>query len=76
VTAEAAPLDAKEAKQQGNAAFRSGDFATAVRCYTVALTAGANHQLLSNRSASYLALGDYTKVRVALTRCGGCWSSC
>jgi tetratricopeptide (TPR) repeat protein len=61
-------MDAKEAKSQGNAAFRSGNFDEAVRCYSVALAAGANHQVLSNRSASYLALGHYTEVRMLVAR--------
>jgi len=59
-------MNAKEAKSQGNAAFRASNYDEAVRCYSVALAAGANHQVLSNRSASYLSLGHYTEVRMLL----------
>ena len=50
----------QKAKQQGIVAFRSGNYAEAVRMFTIALKAEANsHTLLSNRAAAYQSMGNY-----------------
>lgn len=49
-----------EAKARGNAAFSSGDFTSAVRHYTSAISLSpANHILFSNRSAAHASLRNY-----------------
>ncbi|KAG9035787.1 hypothetical protein FRB95_010555 [Tulasnella sp. JGI-2019a] len=49
---------AKEAKDKGNAAFKSGDYATAVGQYSAAIVADRTDPTLPlNRAAAYLKLG-------------------
>ncbi|CAJ2650519.1 unnamed protein product [Trifolium pratense] len=52
---------ADEAKAKGNAAFSSGDFATAIRHFSEAIDLSPNnHVLYSNRSAAYASLQKYS----------------
>ncbi|OIV92762.1 hypothetical protein TanjilG_00896 [Lupinus angustifolius] len=52
---------ADEAKAKGNAAFSSGDYATAIRHFSDAIALSpTNHVLYSNRSAAYASLQNYT----------------
>lgn len=52
---------ADEAKAKGNAAFSSGDFATAIRHFSDAINLSpTNHVLYSNRSAAHASLQNYT----------------
>ncbi|XP_010455678.1 PREDICTED: hsp70-Hsp90 organizing protein 3 [Camelina sativa] len=54
---------AEEAKSKGNAAFSSGDYATAITHFTEAINlAPTNHVLYSNRSASYASLHRYEEA--------------
>jgi stress-induced-phosphoprotein 1 len=54
---------ALEAKNKGNAAFSSGDFQTAVKCFTEAIGYDSNnHVLFSNRSAAYCSMGKYEEA--------------
>jgi stress-induced-phosphoprotein 1 len=54
---------ADEAKAKGNAAFSSGDFASAVRHFTDAIALSpTNHVLYSNRSAAYASLQKYDEA--------------
>ncbi|CAF1722535.1 hsp70-Hsp90 organizing protein 2 [Brassica napus] len=54
---------ADEAKAKGNAAFSSGDFASAVTHFTDAINlAPTNHVLFSNRSAAHASLHQYEKA--------------
>ncbi|XP_002509580.2 hsp70-Hsp90 organizing protein 3 [Ricinus communis] len=51
---------AEEAKAKGNAAFSAGDFTTAVKHFTEAISiAPSNHVLYSNRSAALASLHNY-----------------
>ncbi|KAI4372460.1 hypothetical protein MLD38_010687 [Melastoma candidum] len=51
----------EEAKAKGNAAFSSGDYASAIRHFTeaISLSPNPNHVLYSNRSAAHASLGDF-----------------
>ncbi|KAK9277373.1 hypothetical protein L1049_006916 [Liquidambar formosana] len=52
---------ADEAKAKGNAAFSSGDFSTAIRHFSEAISLSpTNHVLYSNRSAAYASLHQYS----------------
>ncbi|CAL5432718.1 unnamed protein product [Camellia sinensis] len=52
---------ADEAKAKGNAAFSAGNYADAIRHFTVAINlAPDNHVLYSNRSAAYASLHQYS----------------
>jgi len=54
---------AEEAKSKGNAAFSSGDYATAITHFTEAINLSpTNHILYSNRSASYASLHRYEEA--------------
>ncbi|KAL0693849.1 hypothetical protein Bca4012_061029 [Brassica carinata] len=54
---------ADEAKAKGNAAFSSGDFASAVNHFTDAINlAPTNHVLFSNRSAAHASLHRYEEA--------------
>ena len=54
-------LDAN--KSLGDAAFRSGDYGTAIKHYSDALSLDPTHAtLLSNRSAAYLRHGEKSKA--------------
>ncbi|ESQ38220.1 hypothetical protein EUTSA_v10028542mg [Eutrema salsugineum] len=54
---------AEEAKAKGNAAFSSGDCATAITHFTEAINlAPTNHVLYSNRSAAYASLHRYAEA--------------
>ncbi|MCI15978.1 heat shock protein STI-like, partial [Trifolium medium] len=51
---------ADEARAKGNAAFSSGDFATAILHFSEAIDLSpTNHVLCSNRSAAYASLQNY-----------------
>ncbi|KAJ3099654.1 Hsp90 cochaperone [Phlyctochytrium bullatum] len=53
----------EDLKAQGNKAFASGDFKTAISFFTQAIDQdGSNHVLFSNRSACYASLKDYVKA--------------
>ena len=55
---------ASDLKQQGNAAYKSGDFELAVVKFTEAIGADhSNHLLYSNRSAALLKLEYYRYVK-------------
>lgn len=51
-------------KEEGNAAFKAGDYATAVKCYTAALqqTDKDTHFLFSNRSAAFLQMKQFVEA--------------
>lgn len=52
---------AEQAKAQAYAAFSAGDFSSAVRHFTKAMSVGpSNYLLYSNRSATYARLGNYS----------------
>ncbi|KAL1214118.1 Hsp70-Hsp90 organizing protein 3 [Cardamine amara subsp. amara] len=54
---------AEEEKSKGNAAFSSGDYATAINHFTEAINLSpTNHVLYSNRSAAYASLHRYKKA--------------
>lgn len=54
---------AEEAKQRGNELFKSGKFRDAINAYTEAISHDtSNAVLLLNRSAAYMALGDYKRA--------------
>uniref|UniRef100_A0A1J3IQJ2 Hsp70-Hsp90 organizing protein 3 n=1 Tax=Noccaea caerulescens TaxID=107243 RepID=A0A1J3IQJ2_NOCCA len=54
---------AEEAKAKGNAAFSSGEYATAITHFTEAINlAPTNHVLYSNRSAAYASLHRYAEA--------------
>ncbi|RZC54006.1 hypothetical protein C5167_012854 [Papaver somniferum] len=54
---------AEEAKAKGNAAFSSGNFTEAIKCFTQAIElAPTNHVLYSNRSAAYASLHQYAEA--------------
>ncbi|RKO90553.1 hypothetical protein BDK51DRAFT_17541, partial [Blyttiomyces helicus] len=54
---------AVDLKTQGNAAFSSGDFKTAIELFSKAIELDpSNHVLYSNRSASYASLKEYQKA--------------
>ncbi|KAE9613160.1 hypothetical protein Lal_00027632 [Lupinus albus] len=54
---------ADEAKAKGNAAFSSGDYATAIRHFSDAIALSpTNHVLYSNRSAAYASIQNYTEA--------------
>jgi stress-induced-phosphoprotein 1 len=54
---------ALEAKNKGNAAFSSGDFQTAIKHFTEAISYDPNnHVLYSNRSAAYASLNKYEEA--------------
>lgn len=51
------------AKNNGNAAFKKGNFAEAVKCFTDAITAEpSNASFFSNRSAAYMKLNEHEKA--------------
>jgi stress-induced-phosphoprotein 1 len=53
-------MTAEEFKAQGNKAFASGDFQTAIDLFSKAIELDStNHVLYSNRSAAYCSLKDY-----------------
>lgn len=58
--------EAIEFKEQGNAAFKNGDWATAIEAYTNAIKCGKEHKQLGtfykNRAAAYLKLEKYEQV--------------
>jgi hypothetical protein len=52
---------------QGNAAFKSGDYPTAIGHYTTAILANRSEPTFpSNRAAAYLKLGKYVQSILAL----------
>lgn len=54
---------ADEAKAKGNAAFSSGDFNSAIRHFSDAISLSPdNHVLYSNRSAAYASLHKYSEA--------------
>ncbi|CAH8310847.1 unnamed protein product [Eruca vesicaria subsp. sativa] len=54
---------AEEAKSKGNAAFSSGDYASAITHFTSAINLSpTNHILYSNRSAAYASLHRYAEA--------------
>ncbi|KAF7817830.1 hsp70-Hsp90 organizing protein 3-like [Senna tora] len=54
---------AEEAKAKGNAAFSSGDFTSAIRHFSDAISlAPNNHVLYSNRSAAYASLSKFSEA--------------
>ncbi|XP_065857988.1 hsp70-Hsp90 organizing protein 3 [Euphorbia lathyris] len=56
---------ADEAKAKGNAAFSAGDFSSAVKHFSDAISlAPSNHVLYSNRSAAYASLHNYSDALV------------
>ncbi|CAN0842001.1 Hsp70-Hsp90 organizing protein 2 [Linum grandiflorum] len=56
---------ADEAKAKGNAAFSAGDFATAVKHFTEAISLSpSNHVLYSNRSAAHASLQNYSDALI------------
>ena len=62
------------ARRSGNQAFRAGEYAKAVTCYTVALggmgaTGDGAHTLFSNRAASYMQLGNHVASLADADRC-------
>ena len=62
------------ARRSGNQAFRAGEYAKAVTCYTVALggegaTGDGAHTLFSNRAASYMQLGNHAASLADADRC-------
>eukprot|EP00662_Eupelagonemidae_sp_cell21_P035566 gene35566-51052_t len=57
-------------KAKGNAAFKEGDFPTAVRWFTLGIDADAtNHVLYSNRSACYASMAHYQTALGDAARC-------
>ncbi|CAM8885132.1 unnamed protein product [Rhodiola kirilowii] len=54
---------ADEAKAKGNTAFSAGDYPTAIKHFTDAISlAPENHVLYSNRSAAYASLSQYSQA--------------
>ncbi|KAJ3069119.1 Hsp90 cochaperone, partial [Quaeritorhiza haematococci] len=54
---------AEDLKSQGNKAFSSGDYETAIKFFSQAIDLdSSNHVLYSNRSAAYASLKDYEKA--------------
>ena len=54
---------AEQAKAQAYAAFSTGDFSSAVRHFSKAMSVGpSNYLLYSNRSATYASLGKYSEA--------------
>jgi stress-induced-phosphoprotein 1 len=50
-------------KEKGNAAFAAKNYDSALNFYTVAIKLhDKNHVLFSNRSVTYLMMGDYTNA--------------
>eukprot|EP00982_Pelagococcus_subviridis_P000761 6308-Pelagococcus_subviridis.AAC.1 len=61
---------AVEAKEKGNAAFASGDYAKAAKQFTMAIRFDkTNHVLFSNRSAAYSGCGKYEEALADANRC-------
>ena len=59
-----------EAKRKGNAAFAAGEFAKAVKQFTMAIRMDkTNHVLFSNRSAAHAGLGKYEDALADAERC-------
>jgi tetratricopeptide (TPR) repeat protein len=59
-----------EAKRKGNAAFAAGEFAKAVKQFTMAIRMDkTNHVLFSNRSAAHAGLGRYEAALADAERC-------
>ena len=59
-----------EAKRKGNAAFAAGEFAKAVKQFTMAIRMDkTNHVLFSNRSAAHAGLGRYEDALADAERC-------
>merc|ERR1719230_2407549 len=64
----AARVDFK--KNEGNAAFKAGNFQQAAVFYTEALTLDAKqHAIYSNRAACFLKLGRYSQAREDAAEC-------
>ncbi|KAJ3211112.1 hypothetical protein HDU67_004769 [Dinochytrium kinnereticum] len=56
-------MTVEDLKAQGNKAFSSGDFKTAIKFFSQAIEQdSSNHVLFSNRSASYASLKDYVNA--------------
>ncbi|KAL9664037.1 hypothetical protein QQ045_019434 [Rhodiola kirilowii] len=54
---------ADEAKAKGNVAFSAGDYSTAIKHFTEAISlAPENHVLYSNRSAAHASLSQYSQA--------------
>ena len=67
-TKTAAALVAEALRDEGNAAFRAGDFASAVAHYSAAAAADPSCPLaLSNRAAAHLKLLDYEAAAASAT---------
>ena len=59
-----------EARRKGNAAFAAGEFAKAVKQFTMAIRMDkTNHVLFSNRSAAHAGLGKYEDALADAERC-------
>merc|ERR1719355_575028 len=64
----AARVDFK--KNEGNAAFKAGNYQQAAVFYTEAMTLDASqHALYSNRAACFLKLGRYAQAREDASEC-------
>ena len=63
---------AKTKKEQGNAAFRKGDYNRAAILYSDAIKEDpSNHLLYSNRSAAFLEIGRYMLAKEDAIKCIG-----
>jgi len=63
-------------KEKGNAAFKVGDYTTAITHFSKAIDLGATHVLYSNRSACYCGLQKYDEALADATKCiemNGSW---
>jgi len=60
---------ADEAKAEGDAAFKAGDFDGAVKHYTEAIEAVPNEVLYSNRSGAYAKLSNYKNALLDANKC-------
>ena len=53
---------AEQLKDDGNKAFKKGDYRVAIQCYTEAIAISPNEIFLSNRAASHLAMRSYREA--------------
>ena len=69
MAADAAAI-AEAAKAAGNAAFKAGEYATAIAEFTKAIEADStNHVLYSNRSGAYAANADFKEALLDANKC-------